>query len=233
MSARHLAPAALAAVLLAGLVCPAGAAAQTSPWTLEGTAGVVSDYRYRGYSLSGGDPALQGGLTLTHASGLYGDVYLSSIDEYGLDADGNGAELEVTVTGGWAGAIAGFDVDAGVSAYQYPDGSNVNYVEIPAQLGRTVGPWTWTLGAAYAPEQSALGDEDNRYVWGGADFAPGTWPLSLGATIGYEDGAYAPGGKTDWLIGASAPLGPVVIGLSWVDSDADEGAVVASLFASF
>lgn len=233
MSARIVPFAALAAVLLTGALCPDRAAAQANPWTVEGTAGVVSDYRYRGYSLSGGDPAVQGGLTLTHASGLYGDIYLSSIEEYGLGADGDGAEVEVTLTGGWTGSITGFDLDVGISAYQYPDGSDVNYVEIPAQVGRSIGSWTWTVGAAYAPEQAALGDEDNRYVWGGADFAPEAWSVSLSATVGYEDGAYAPTGKTDWLIGASAPIGPVVIGLAWVDSDIDEGAVVASLFASF
>lgn len=225
--------AALSAVLLTAALCPDRAAAQTSPWKVEGTVGVASDYRFRGSSLSGGDPAVQGGLTLSHASGLYGDVYLSSIEEYGPGADGDGARVEVTLTGGWAGSINGFDLDVGISAFQYPDGSDVNYVEIPAQVGRSIGSWTWTVGAAYAPEQTALGDEDNRYVWGGVDFAPEAWPVSLNATVGYEDGAYAPAGKTDWLVGASIPVGSLMLGLAWVDSDVDEGAVVASLFASF
>lgn len=229
---RYVIRAALAAVLS---LCGAPALAQSAEgaWTLEATAGMVSDYRWRGTSLSGGDPALQAGATFSHASGLYGDVYVSSIEEYGFGADGDGAEIEVTLTAGWAGSLAGFDVDAGVAAYQYPDGSDVAYVEIPVQAGRTVGSWTWTLGAAFAPAQSALGDEDNHYVWAGAVLAPEAWPLALEATLGREEGAWAPGGKTDWSLGARAPFGPVEIGLAWVDSDVDEGAAVASLFASF
>ncbi|HEX8662369.1 MAG TPA: TorF family putative porin [Brevundimonas sp.] len=229
---RYVVRAALAGVLiLSG--APALAQSADGAWTLEARAGVVSDYRWRGTSLSGGDPALQAGATLSHANGLYGDVYVSSIEEYGFGVDGDGAEIEVTLTAGWAGAVAGFDVDAGVAAYQYPDGSDVAYVEIPVQAGRTVGPWTWTLGAAFAPAQSALGDEDNRYVWVGAVLAPEAWPVALEATVGREEGAWAPDGKTDWSLGARAPFGPVEIGLAWVDSNVDEGAAVASLFASF
>lgn len=229
---RYIVPATLfAALTLSG--APALAQSADRGWTVEATAGVVSDYRWRGASLSGGDPALQAGATVRHASGFYGDVYVSSIEEYGVGADGDGAEVEVTLTGGWAGTLAGFDVDAGVAAYQYPDGSDVAYVEIPVQAGRTVGPWTWTLGAAFAPAQSALGDEDNRYVWAGAALAPEAWPVALEATVGREEGAWAPDGKTDWSLGARAPLGPVEISLVWVDSDVDEGAAVAGLFVSF
>lgn len=229
---RYVVRAALA-VGLSLFGAPALAQSAENAWTLEATAGVVSDYRWRGTSLSGGDPAVQAGATVSHASGFYVDAYASSIEEYGLGADGDGAEVEITLTGGWAGTLAGFDIDAAVAAYQYPDGSDVAYVEIPVQAGRTVGPWTWTLGAAFAPAQSALGDEDNRYVWAGAALAPEAWPVAFEATVGREEGAWAPDGKTDWSLGARAPLGPVEIGLAWVDSDVDEGAAVASLFASF
>lgn len=205
-----------------------------SRWTVEGVAGAVSDYRYRGLSLSGGDPAAQAGLTVSHAGGLYGDAYLSSIEEYGAGADGDGARVEATLTLGWAGAVAGFDVDAGVAAYLYPGGTDVSYVELPLQVGRTHGPLTWTLGAAWAPGgQAALGGRSNRYVWGGVELAPDGLPVSVRATAGRESGAYAPGGKTDWLVGAVLPLGPLALGLDYVDSDAGDSAVVASVFLKF
>jgi uncharacterized protein (TIGR02001 family) len=212
-----------------------GAKAQeeTSEWSLEATVGVVSDYRFRGLSLSGEDPALQAGATASHASGFYADVYLSSIEEYGVGDDGEGSELEVTLTGGWAGAWLGLDWDAAVSAYRYPGGDDVDYVEIPVQASRTFGPATATLGVAYAPAQRALGDEDNRYLWTGLDYAPDAWPVSLSASVGYEDGAWAPDGKTDWRIGGYLPLGPLAVGLEWIDSDAEKGALVGSVFASF
>jgi uncharacterized protein (TIGR02001 family) len=223
-------PGLLAALLMT--VC-GPALAQTPDWTVEGTAGVVSDYRYRGYSLSDDQPALQAGLTATHESGLYADLYVSTIAEYGVGGDGDGARIEVTGTMGWAGSLAGFDLDAAVAAYRYPDGDDVDYLEFPLQAGRTVGAVTWTLGVAYAPAQAALGDEDNRYGWAGLDYAPETWPVSLTARLGYEAGAFAPGGKTDWTLGASHSLGPATLGLAWTDSDATDGAVVASVFLSF
>lgn len=228
-------------ILLAGVVAIAGIAhpvlaqsASAPRWTVEGTVGAVSDYRFRGLSLSDGAPAAQAGVTVSHASGLYGDAYLSTIDEYGVGSDNDGAKVEATFTAGWAGPIAGLDVDAAVSAYRYPDGSGVSYYEVPVQVGRTHGPVTWTLGAAWAPKgQDALGGRSNRYVWGGVDLAPASLPVSLHGALGHESGAYAPGGKTDWRLGASRPLGPVTLSLDYVDSDADKGAVAASLFVSF
>jgi uncharacterized protein (TIGR02001 family) len=223
----------LGSILVAVATIAGSAAAQDAPWSVNGTAGVVSDYRYRGYSLSGEDPALQAGLTVSHASGFYGDTYVSSIEEYGVGNDGDGAKIELTLSAGWAGAIAGFDVDAGVSAYRYPHGSGVSYVEFPLQAGKTLGAATWTVGFAYAPKQSALGDEDNGYVWGSLAYARPAWPVSLAATLGYEDGAYAPGGKTDWSLGVTAPVGPMTLDAAWIDSDADSGALVARAFFNF
>jgi len=207
--------------------------AQSSDWSLSGTAGVVSDYRYRGYSLSGEQPALQGGLTAGHASGVYGDVLLSTIDEYGVGSDDDGADVEITGTLGWAGQLGGFDVDVAAAAYRYPDGEGVNYIEFPLQLGRTHGALTWIVGAAFAPAQSALGDEENRYGWTALSFAPSSWPISVTGTVGYEDGAFAPEGKTDWSVGVARELGRVRLDLSWVDSDADKGLAVASVFVNF
>lgn len=204
-----------------------------SDWSLEGSVGVVSDYRYRGYSLSGEDPALQAGLTLSHASGVYGDVFVSSIEEYGIGDAGDGAGLEVTSTLGWAASIGGFDVDAAVSSYAYPDGDDVNYVEAPVRVGQTVGDLTWTVGVAYAAAQTALSDEDNRYGWAGLSYAPETWPISLSGAFGYEEGAFAPDGKSDWSLGAAQDFGPATLALTWVDSDVEAGALVASAFLSF
>lgn len=235
MTRHRPAVVALAAFLAAGAsagISPANA--QDRSWTVEGSAAVVSDYRYRGYSLSGSDPAVQANLTASHASGFYGDVFVSTIAESGVDADGDGADVEVTLTAGWAGEIGGLEVDLALSAYQYPDGSDVSYAEIPVQVGQTRGALTWTVGAAWAPGgQDALGGEDNRYLWAGLDLAPPAWPVSLRGTVGYEDGAYAPGGKTDWLVGVAAPVGGLRLGLDYVDSDADEAALVARLSVEF
>ncbi len=214
---------------------PAATAQETpSGWSLETEIGVVTDYRFRGISLSGNDPAVQGGVTAWNAgSGLYGSVWVSSIEEYGLDASGDGAEIEVTLAAGWSGEALGYVFDLGVEAYQYPGGEGVNYVEFPLSAERAVGPVTLSAGLAWAPEQSALGDEDNTYVWTGVDYAPYGWPVSLNARLGHEDGGFAPDGKTDWSAGFKAPVGRLTLGLDWIDSDVDDATVVASVFATF
>ena len=217
-----------------GLSCFALPAwAQTADWSLTGKVGVVSDYRFRGYSLSDERPAFQAGLTAGHAFGFYGDVFVSTIDEYGVGLDGDGAEVEITGTLGWAGQVGSFDVDVAASAYRYPDGEDVNYVEFPLQIGRTYESLGWAIGVALAPAQAALGDEENRYGWTSLTYAPPSWPMSLTGSVGYENGAFAPDGKTDWSVGVARDLGRVSLDLSWIDSDADDGQAVASVFVNF
>ncbi|MDP3802443.1 TorF family putative porin [Brevundimonas sp.] len=225
---------AVAAGLMALAASGAPALAQEAgPWSVEGRVGVVSDYRDRGYTLSGEEPALQGEATLSHASGLYVGVWGSTIEEYGIGSDGDGAEVEVTLYAGWAGAVAGFDVDAGVWTNVYPDGDDVNYVEFPLQAGRTFGDATFSAGVVWAPSQTGTGDEANTWVWTRADYAPEAWPVSLHAALGHEDGGFAPDGKTDWRLGVAAPLGGFTLGVDWVDSDTEDSAVVASVFRGF
>lgn len=209
------------------------AAAQDSAWTVAGQVGVVTDYRDRGYTLSDGGPAVQGDISATHTSGFYLGAWASSIDDYGIGPDGDGARTELTLYAGWTGSVAGFDVDVGVWDNRYPDGTDVDYVEFPVQVGRSIGDVTLAVGAILAPAQNGLGDEENTYFWTRADYAPQTWPVSLHATLGHEDGAFAPDGKTDWRIGLEAPLGVFTLGVDWVDSDTEDNALVGRLFWGF
>lgn len=48
---------------------------------VSGSVGVVTDYRYRGYSLSAGDPALQASIAYDAASGVYGGLFASTTRE--------------------------------------------------------------------------------------------------------------------------------------------------------
>src|SRR6186997_2987340 len=129
-------------VFIAFIVSTAGTGvsfAQTplgAGFAIESEAGVVSDYRFRGLSLSNEKPALQLETTLSHDSGLYAGAFTSTIEEYGVDADGDGARAEVDISGGWAFSLAGFDIDAGAVAYLYPDASDVNYYVLPVSVSR-------------------------------------------------------------------------------------------------
>ena len=69
------------AILAALIACPAAAQ------SVSGEASLVSDYRFRGVSLSGGHPAAQASLTLEHDSGFYGNLWGSTL--------GHGSQTEV------------------------------------------------------------------------------------------------------------------------------------------
>lgn len=218
--------------------------------TLSANVALVTDYRFRGVSLSGGDPAIQGGFDISHSSGFYVGTWASSIE--GGSAFG---ELELDLYAGWGGNLAeGVSFDIGLLYYMYPtdgdalvDDFNVNYWEPYASLGFSIGPASATVGVAYAWDQSSLGDEDNLYVYTDLEAGlPGT-PLTLAAHLGYTDGVLAPpllAGALDdtgfdWSIGASAEVGAFSIGVSYigVEGPSIDGftndTVVATLSASF
>ncbi len=227
------------AMMTACAVLAFGSAAQAQEeeahgWSLSGEIGVVSDYQYRGYSLSGGDLAVQGGLTLDAPHGFYFGVWGSEIEEVGIGADGDGALIEVDLSVGRAFSAHGWDWDVALLHYGYPDGDDLNYFEIPISMSRTTGAFTTTLGFEYAPSQANLGDEDNRYVYIGGDYAPEHWPVSLNAHVGHEDGAFADG-KLDWQFGLAKDLGPLSLSVTYSDSDGpgSESSVSGGIFLNF
>jgi uncharacterized protein (TIGR02001 family) len=208
-------------------------AAEASPLTWSAESGVVSDYRYRGLSLSDDGPAVQGGVTGSLTNGVYASVWASTIDEYGAGADGKGATVEVDYALGWAFEAAGVSIDAAVTRYTYPGGENVDFYELPLSASHGWSDWTVTLGGSYAPGQKALGHDDNRYVFAKLAWARPSAPVDVAVQVGREKGAFAPDGKWDWSASVSHRFSHLELGLALIDSDADAGALVASVTTSF
>ena len=220
----------LAATLAAASVLPAtpGLAedeTDTSSVTVTGSVGVVTDYRFRGVSLSGGDPALQGGATLTHKSGVYAGTWGSSIDDAGTDVYG---DLELDLFAGWSGSLSeAVGLDVGLLYYAYPtnaSGVDAEYFEPYATLSSTLGPVQAKLGVAYAWDQDSLGGNDNLYLFTKLSAGIPNTPITLNAGLGYTDGALAPpllAGTADdtgfdWTLGASVTVfGNVSLGVAY------------------
>ncbi|PSJ38447.1 TorF family putative porin [Allosphingosinicella deserti] len=205
----------------AALILPASASAAGigSGLSISGDAALVSDYRFRGVSLSGEDPALQGGLTISHESGLYAGAWGSSIE----DSDLMG-EVELDLVGGWSGDLAaGMSADVSITYYHYPNGKaaagNSDYAEAIAKLTRSFANVEAGVGAAYSWEQEAIGG-DNLYLFGDASTTiPGT-PLTVNAHIGRSSGSLDFGDPyLDWAAGVETTFGPVRAGAAYVDSD--------------
>lgn len=207
----------LASALTASALMAAPALAEDAagPVTLSANTALVSDYRFRGVSLSDKDPAIQGGLNINHESGFYVGTWGSSIEQF------NGAEAELDIFAGWSGDLGGVTFDVGGLGYVYPGGSNTDYWELYAAASKSFGPVGTKLGVAYAPDQSNIGSKDNVYVYGDLSYAVPETPVTLKAHLGYEDGAFGgpDGNKLDWSLGVDFAYRQFTLGIAYVDTD--------------
>jgi uncharacterized protein (TIGR02001 family) len=192
--------------------------------------GVVSDYRFRGIDLSRGRPALQASVTVQDSSGLYGQVWSSTL--------GHGSDAELDFTGGYDAEIPnGLSLDASANLYTYPSGSDMNYVELTSAATFTRGPASAKLEISYVPPQGRI--RANTYVSTEASYDIPKTPVSLTASLGYERGWFDEvehGGKWDWSIGAEVAAKPAKLCLTYVGStanDDDRHTVVAAAFLNF
>lgn len=183
------------------------------PVTLTGGVAVVSDYRFRGVSLSDKDFALQPYLTVKHESGLYAGVWASNI------ADNAGDDLEVDLYAGFSGGEE-LTYDIGATYYLYPGVSSFNYVEFTGKLGSTIGPATLGVQLSYVPSQDNTGNQDNIYYATNATIALPDSPISIVGSMGIEDGAFSGGDeKVDWSLGLTAAVSGFTLGASYVDTN--------------
>lgn len=217
------------------------------PVTVSGSVALVSDYRFRGVSQTDQQIAVQGGLTIAHASGVYIGAWGSNLSAWGTFG---GANAELDVIAGYKAKLSGSaTLDVGAVWYMYPGGADKSdFIEPFAKLTGVTGPVTLTAGVAYAPAQEALGNwystgadaaagvyndpadkEDNLYLWGDAAFAVPRSPITLKGHIGYSEGnpglgpnatSLAPTGRYwDWSLGADATWRNLTLGVAWVDTD--------------
>ena len=210
--------------------------------TINGTATLVSDYRFRGISQTDKNFAVQGSLTVSHVSGFYVSVWGSSVDDY-VTFNGR-SNQEIDLIGGFKKTFGGTTVDVGALYYFYPksnlagDNSSTDFIEPYLAISHTFGPVTGKATVNYAPKQKALAldqgasglqpKQDNVYLAGDLSAAiPGT-PISLSAHLGHSFGpswlATDFDGKreyTDWGVGASVTYKAITLGVQYVDSDAN------------
>jgi uncharacterized protein (TIGR02001 family) len=205
-----------AALSLGAVLASASAAhaQEAQGWSLSGDLAVVSDYRYRGVSLTGRDPAVQGEATLAAANGFYVYGWASSIKDTGDDVELMGAL-------GWSGKIGGeATIDAGIDAYAYPGVTDSSLYEVYAILTQPLGMTTLTGEFSYFPEQSNLGNQDDVYAKASVSAPLPFASASMNVGLGWEDGAYGDD-KIDWSAGFAVPLKPFEVRLSYVGTNVD------------
>lgn len=168
MFKKTLLSTAVAGSLIAGSMVAAPAMAGVSM-----NIGATSNYMWRGYTQSGDDAAISGGLDYAHDSGFYAGTWTSSI---------GGGQYEIDFYAGFGGDFAeDFAYDVGYIYYMYPVDSNVE-----ADFGELYGSLGWkglTLFGAYQTNEEWSDAEDAYYV-------------SLDYLFEYGDGM-----STDLLVG--------------------------------
>ena len=227
-----LTSAALRGILMLGtgaLAVPA--VAQTAPpaaVTVSGQATVTSDDRYRGLSLSDRDPAIQGGLTISHRSGFYAGVWASSIAAYVA----GGADAEVDLYAGYRQSFGGTTIDAGLLYDSHPGGAGAvgDFVEPYLGVSHSLGPVSAKVGvdAAWAQSGLAIGGQRRGGTYGYGELSSGipTTPLTLTAHVGRSFTAnYATFGRryTDWSLTGAYVWHALTLSLAYVDTDATIG----------
>lgn len=241
----------LSAAMLACTALPAAAQEADPPKaiTVSGSVALVSDYRFRGVSQSDEELAVQGGLTVSHESGLYVGTWASNLAGWGTFG---GSNTELDLIGGFKTEISeGVSLDVGLTWYMYPGGaSKTDFAEPYVKVSGSLGPATLLAGVAYAPAQEALGrwyfsgadastgvyndpgdKEDNLYLWVDASSAVPSTPLTVKGHVGFSKGnpglgpngtSVAPVGKyVDWMLGAdlAVPGTPLTLGVAYTDTD--------------
>ncbi len=188
---------------------------------ISGNVALATDYRFRGISQTGRDPAIQGGFDYGHESGLYIGTWASNVSftEGGTEIDlyaGWGTDLSENVA-----------LDLGVLYYGYPSDEDADYVEIYGSLGF----YGVTLGLNYSPEYTY--DTGSYFYLYGAYSLPLGENFSLDLNLGlnqFEDdnlesflGA-ADVGKNylDYSIGVSTSVVGVDLTLAYVGTDIDK-----------
>lgn len=196
-------------------------AAATASAELTGTVTAVSDYNFRGISLSANDPALQGSIDYAHDSGFYAGAWASNID-YGDDVDG---DVEVDLYLGLGGGVEdGLGWDIGAVYYLYPGADDIeDYPEFYA--GITYG--AFELKQWYTYDYG--GTDDNAfYTEANASFElPANFGLNLHVGYNYGD-AFEDAEYVDYSVGVSYTLGHFDLGLAYVDTDLSRGDLLFS-----
>jgi uncharacterized protein (TIGR02001 family) len=225
-------------------------AAEASPHSLTANVGLFSSYRFRGIDQTFGKPALQGGVDYAHESGFYAGNWNSSVSSGAGFPDGN---LEMDFYGGWKKSWGDFGLDLGGILYYYP-GSEGRALGARADRGAVTNKELYVGGSWKFLSLKYYHSVDDYFSLRGWDATGastgkstrGTHYLDLSASYDLGNGwginghvghlsakNMSNGSYTDWKIGVTKDVAGWLVGLSYVDSNAQGRCTGASSFQPY
>jgi uncharacterized protein (TIGR02001 family) len=196
-------------ILVTGsLVAAGGASAQGAGERFTGNVTVASDYAFRGISQTGSEPAIQGGMDLTHPSGVYAGAWGSSVNFGEELSAGSRAQMELDVYGGVRKSIPALvDLDLSAVGYLYPGAAgsrHYDYLELGLGASRTIGRVSGGASLRYSPEFFA--GSGHAVYYGGQLSVPVSF-VRLSASAGHqsveENATFGTPDYVDYGIGAT------------------------------
>jgi uncharacterized protein (TIGR02001 family) len=202
----------------------------------------TSDYVFRGYTQTDGDPTIQGTINVGYGI-FYAGVWASGLD-FGGGADGFGSDAEIEAD--WYAGIkptwgkATFDF--GVIYYTYPGASDsiteLDYVELKAGVsGQIFDKLTGGATVYYSPEYT-LETGETVVVEGTLAYALpqfGVFSPTVSGLVGYLD--YQDSGLLDytyWNAGVSLAIEKITLDFRYWDTDissSESACATGGLFA--
>ena len=205
---------AVVSALFAGTVLADG---HLATFNVDTELALTNDYRFRGISQTDEEPAVQGGMTVGHSTGVYAGVWASSMQ--------SGAELDY---------FAGFNFDLAsvslVAEYRMYDYTGKYAVDPDyEEWSVTASAMGASVGVIYSDDYSGTGAEYTRY---GAAYNLPVGPLVLHAHAGLNDfdetyvNLYGEDQYVDYEVAASMTLvDNVSVKVAWVGTDLDKAVV--------
>lgn len=185
------------------------------------TVDAVSDYEFRGVSLTAEDPALQASVDYAFASGFAIGAWASNID-YGSDYDG---EVELDLYADYTATLTdNLSWSAGVALYTYPGSSGAGRIEpsLEGYLGFGIGSFSGRQW--YTHDYGGLGASAQYTELNYTHALSDSW--SVLAHTGYSWGAYFAdetlGGDElfDFALGVAFVSGRFTVSGKYVDTNA-------------
>ena len=205
--------AALALALTPGIA----QAAEPLAIDVQASAGVSSDYIYRGVSQTMEDPQVYAAVDLAIGTIGYAGVWTSNIDF------GDGTDAEIDVYGGIRPKLGNVTFDLGLIYAAYlgqPDGTHGNFFEAKIAASTAVGPATFGASVNYSPAFYDKTGEAFFYEITGSVPIEGTG-LTIGGAVGRQTVDKSPS-YTTWNAGASYQLKKLSLDLRYYDTKGDK-----------